>query len=41
MEMDHASRQGWVHEIAKINNRLNQAVIAPQVRQQPAAWPGQ
>ena len=26
LEMDHAGRQQWVREIAKINERLNQAV---------------
>ena len=25
LEMDHSSRQTWVEEIAKINERLNQA----------------
>ena len=26
MEMDHTNRQEWVNEIAKINERLNEAV---------------
>jgi hypothetical protein len=28
--MDHAGRQQWVREIAKINERLNQAVSSSQ-----------
>ena len=29
MEMDHASRQQWVQEIAKINGRLNEGIGQP------------
>ena len=30
LELDHLGRQSWVNEIAKINERLNQAAGGPQ-----------